>query len=418
MRHPIIVSTGALALACLLAGPATAQFGRVTLLVSNAEGSPVAGAEVDVECEKGLTQKRKSKKDGKVTFAFADATQSCVFRVSAEGYGTRQVRIKPPIGETLVEEVTLLEPTVEAMDVEVKEGQVARYTPAQVAFNAGAEALRAGDLEIAEAKFEEALELDDDLAEVPAALAVVYKQREEWEAAIAAAKRSLEVAGESPQMYRILYESYRALGNEAEATAAREALAALGQGRDSAAFAYNEGVAALQVGDDATAEERFEEALSLDSQMGPALLGLAAIRLRQGALAEAVELCERLLALEAQNETALRMRWQAYQSLGDEEKAEAAFADLAAADPTAVAEEIYTQAVELFEAGNSEAALDAFRRVVKIDPDRARTYYYLGLCYVNLGETAMAKENLQKFIDMAPDDPEVATANEMLSFLQ
>lgn len=405
-------------LSVLSVGTATAQFGRVTFLVSDATGQPVAGAEVNVECEKGLTEDRKTKKNGKVTFAFADATQFCTFRISAEGFATQQLRLKPPIGGTQIEEVTLVEPTVEAQDVEVGEGKVARYTPAQVAFNEGADALRAGDLSAAEAKFEEALERDKDLTEVHAALAVVYLQQERYEQAIAAARRSLETAGESPQMYRILYEAYRALGNEAEATAARDALAALGQGKDSATYAYNEGVAALKVGDDATAKERFEDALSVDPDMGPALLGLVAILMRQGNFEEAAETSERLVALEPENPTALRMRWQAYQNLGDEEKAEAAFADLAAADPTAIAEEIYEHGVERFEAGETQAAQQAFERVVSLDPDRARAYYYLGLCHLNGGESEQAKQNLSKFIEMAPDDPEVAAAKEMLSYLE
>ena len=40
----------------------------------------------------------------------------------------------------------------------------------------------------------------------------------------------------------------------------------------------------------------------------------------------------------------------------------------------------------------------------------------LGLVYVNTGDSAKAKEHLQKFIDLAPDDPEVATAKQMLDY--
>ena len=120
-------------LSVLSAATAVAQFGRVTFLVSDATGQPVAGAEVNVECEKGLTEDRKTKKNGKVTFAFADATQFCNFRISAEGFATQQLRLKPPIGDTQIEEVTLVEPTVEAQDVEVDAEGDDFHPPANIA---------------------------------------------------------------------------------------------------------------------------------------------------------------------------------------------------------------------------------------------------------------------------------------------
>jgi Tfp pilus assembly protein PilF len=56
--------------------------------------------------------------------------------------------------------------------------------------------------------------------------------------------------------------------------------------------------------------------------------------------------------------------------------------------------------------------------VLEIDPSVARAFYYLGLCYVSAGKPELARENLQKFIAMAPDDPEVANAKEMLGYLE
>ena len=42
----------------------------------------------------------------------------------------------------------------------------------------------------------------------------------------------------------------------------------------------------------------------------------------------------------------------------------------------------------------------------------------LAMCHVGRGENAAAKEQFEKFLAMAPDDPDAATAREMLSYLK
>jgi regulator of sirC expression with transglutaminase-like and TPR domain len=40
------------------------------------------------------------------------------------------------------------------------------------------------------------------------------------------------------------------------------------------------------------------------------------------------------------------------------------------------------------------------------------------MCLVQQGDNAGARQHFERFIELAPDDPEVATAREMLSYLK
>ena len=66
----------------------------------------------------------------------------------------------------------------------------------------------------------------------------------------------------------------------------------------------------------------------------------------------------------------------------------------------------------------AHAAVEAFERVLSADPAHARAHFWLGKSYHSAGDYEKGKEYLQKFIEMAPDDPEVPGAREMLSYLE
>lgn len=70
----------------------------------------------------------------------------------------------------------------------------------------------------------------------------------------------------------------------------------------------------------------------------------------------------------------------------------------------------------LFRDGNLNGAIMEFQRVLQIDPDHPQAHFQLGVCYVEI-DRALARYYLQRFIVLAPDDPEAETAREMLSYL-
>ncbi len=411
-----------LALGLALASGLEAQttFGRITIKIVDENGDPLPEATVSVTCDSlaGFSEEKTTDKKGKATFGVADATYTYNFRFAKDGYNPANTRIKPEIKKTTFRTFPLEK--LSAAPPPAQSGTTTRviYTAAEKVFNEGVKLLEAGDRAAAKVNFLAALEKDADMALAHSALAGVYLEDGDHDAAIASAQRLVELDPRNTRGHRVLYEAYKAKGKTKEAEAALEALSALDTG-GSAALVFNEAVDAYNVGDVATAKVRFEEALAADPELKPALSALATIYIGEKSYAQAAGAAEKLLAVEPGNLKALRIRHDAYRALGDAEKTAAAGQALAAADPRAAAGGVFERAVSLFEGGDTAAAKAEFEKVLELDPENERAYYRLGMCYISLGDSAKAKENLQKFIDIAPEgDPEIATARDMIGYLE
>jgi tetratricopeptide (TPR) repeat protein len=392
--------------------------GRGVIRVLDVAGNPIEGALITVtqpELPKFLIE-TKTKKKGSAALAFADATKTYVLKIEKEGYETVEMPFKAELRTSTEKEVTLRE---RGQEVALPEGgtELRRFTPSEKMFNAGVELLQGGDLEGAKAKFNEAIAENAKLAPAHAALAAVYLEQENYNEAIASANRFHELEPGHPTGYRVLYDAYRGLGQDAEAEAALAQLTAMGDSGDSAVLLYNEGVEALRIGQNATAKERFTAALAADPQLVPALVALGKVILDEGDFAAAAEKAEQALELDAENYTALLIAYESYKQLGDTENENAAFDKLAAAHPQRVAQVFYDKGVELFNAGEIRASITSFERALEADAGTIRAHYHLGIAYVNVGENDKAKGHLTQFLEMAPDDPDVATATEMLKYL-
>jgi tetratricopeptide (TPR) repeat protein len=181
---------------------------------------------------------------------------------------------------------------------------------------------------------------------------------------------------------------------------------------------FNEGNAAAREGDYALAKEKYRQALALDSGLEPAHAALATVLLLEKNYAEAAEAAGAALALEPTNEKMLTLRYQAYKALGEKEKTAEALAALEAADPKIAATDLFNRGVVAFDAGRMQDAIEALEQALTADPEFAKAHYYLGLCHVNTGNTALAREHLTAFVEMAPEDPDAAAARDMLDYLE
>lgn len=416
LRAQILI---ALATLLVFSGTAEAQaYGRVSVVVQNQQGEPLQGVKVVVTC-KELEKYREvatTNKKGKVTVSFTDATKAYDFRFEYEDHQPAEMTIKPKIRQSITREVTLTEGQVVTTDKGGVESHVI-YTPAERVYNEGVEALKSNDLATAKGKFLEALEKNEQMAPAHAALAGIHLQEKNYEAALASVTRYLELEPDNPNGLFMLYDVHTALGNQKEADAALKVLKETDKSGDAVALVYNAGVSAVKVGNYATAKARFLEAIEMDATLKEAAGALAVIYLTEKDHQKAAEWAEKHLALDPGNERSLRIRWEAYRELGDAEKTKEAFKALAEKNPQVLAAEFYDQGNDLFEAGDTQAAIEKFEHVLEIDPEHARAHYRLGVCQVGVGDPAGAKEHLQKFVELAPDDPEVATAKDMLKYL-
>lgn len=427
-----------LALGLLLAGASAAQnIARVNFVVTLPDGQPVKGVEITVTSRDlpRFQQKLKTSKRGEAILTVNDTEHNYQVGVKYADYELVEIEVRPSPSETVVRRIVLSSSkkapppaaggesgagagTATGTPAAVGGMAAAGLGPAGARFNEGAEAAMAEDYATAKAKFLAALELDPDLAPAHQALAGLFLDDEDYEAAARHAARAAAIDPRSTLAYRILYEAQTRLGNEAEAAAALAKLDEIGQGSFTADVVYNEGVAALRAGDTATAKANFEKALELDGDLMPAVSALAVVYLHEGSYAQAAEMAERFLAVNADDPQTLRIRWQAYRGLGDAAKEKEAFDAFAAGNPEGVATELFNAGAELFDSGDTEGARARFESVLALAPDHPRAHYQLALCLVQLGETAGAREHFERFIELAPDDSEVATAKEMLTYLK
>jgi tetratricopeptide (TPR) repeat protein len=188
--------------------------------------------------------------------------------------------------------------------------------------------------------------------------------------------------------------------------------------RGAAADVYNQGVMALRAQDYDTAVALFQSALEKQPELGAAHAALARVYMEKQEHAKALEHANHAIALQADVDSMNQVLYSSHNALGNKEEAQKALAALKAANPEKASLNVFNEAVDLYNAGNMAEAKAGFEQVLGADPNHAKAHYLLGLVFVNEANNAKAAEHLQKFIELAPDDPDAATAKEMLQYLK
>lgn len=409
----------AVLLSTLLASSAVAQntVSRVGVTVVDEAGNPLPGVTVTATHEQtNFKFERVTNKKGKATLAFRSGALTYMLTLSLDNYTPVSTPLKPRTGTVIYNTYTLAKGKSAQQDATEGTREVP-LTPAQKVFNEGVTALQAEDLVTAKAKLLQALEMDADVWQAHSGLAAIYLEEKDYAAAKASAEVVIEKEPESGRGYNMLYEALSGLG---EKEAAEELLAKISQmesGKDAVPLIYNEGAEAVRMGDMARGQERLEKALSLDPELHQAVKLLSIVYMNQKDYAKAAEYAERYLVAKPGDVNVMKLRVDAYTALGQKDKADQSFQELASADPKALIKGLFEGGQEQFNAGNTDAALDAFKKILAIDPEHGMTHYLIGLAYTNTGENGLAKTHLQKFVDLMPDHENAALAKEMLGFL-
>lgn len=218
---------------------------------------------------------------------------------------------------------------------------------------------------------------------------------------------------------RVTFTLVKAAPPEPEANAPKEL-----PGSEQAILAYNDGVTALRDGDLAAAVPKFEQAAALNPELADAQAVLAELYLEQKRNSDAVVAADRYLALKPNDPRGLRVRYDALKAAGEKQKALEALEALGTADPTdpETAVRFFNEGAERTRSGEYDEAAHFFERVAQISPDDpkfAKAHYVLGLSYAkDDAKKAQAKEHLQKFLQLSPNDADAETAKQMLDYLK
>ena len=414
--------------ALVLTAPETAaQVARISGQVVDPGGQPLGGVTITVtspDSENFEVVKTTNKKGG-VTFSFARGDWQYEIRLEKEGYQTKAELLPVQVGGYVKKGWILAPETAAAARAEGVAaggggGVVSGGGGGKVmrTFNEGVEAQRMGDLDLAVAKYRRAAEMDPKLAAPHTALAVVASIREDWETAAAEAEAAIAVDPEDVRAMQIRFVAYQNLGQETQASEAAAALREVGDLDVAAARIFNEGVDAIKAGDVATAQSKFKQVVQLAPEMVAPYIALAQISLAQGSPAEALAMAQSALEREPDNTRALEIAFDGARLMGNHEAAEQALDRLVELEPQWVTTTLFEHAVKLFNDNQAEAAALELKSVLKADPAHARANFLLGMSLLNSGRADEGRGYLEKFIELAPDDPDAEIARGLLSYQQ
>ena len=232
------------------------------------------------------------------TIFVLDGTLQYKFNISAPGYNTYEEVIKMKLGETNVREFLVYKAGTGPAGAPGAPAAPPKPDPAVEAYNAGAALSNSGDTAGAMAKFQEAVALKPDLTAGWMALAKVAVKEKKHEVAVDAAKKALEIDDEDADMWLVLYQSYTALGDKANAAIAEKKMPA------NPSKLFNEAARLINEGKDGEAEASLKRAVAADEKFAVAWYELGMVYVRAGKSAEAKAALNKYLELDPKGKDA------------------------------------------------------------------------------------------------------------------
>jgi len=406
-------------LVLIVAIPGLASAARKGRLVGRAvdpAGTPIEGVSVTVTSAEveGFKELRITDRKGVFIVDFERVNVTHHYRFEKAGFQTLESDLHWSLEGTERHDFVMQPAQAPTADLLPATSSV---EPAIAAYNAGVTALQAGDSAGAQAKFEEAVRHDPELRYAWAGLGVIHLQQGRYQEAVEAAEKAMALGAADEVTLRCRWEAYRQLGDEAKTAQALQDLQSYGRMTEEAKKAYNEGVALAKAGDPEGAFAKFREASQIDPTLKEALLGVAVEGLKIKRYEETMAAAEAVLKDDPQNGQALRLRYNASLGFGDQELIVDALLGLAGVEPKVARDGLLRLAYDAYDANDMARAKTLFGKVLQVDPNQVQSHYVLALIYVNDGSKEEAKQHLERFLQIAPDDPDAGTARNLLEYL-
>ena len=391
--------------------------GRLVGLVEDPEGNPIEGVTVRATSAQvpGYDVVEVTDKKGVFKLDFEEIDRVYTYVFTKPGYVTLRVdQTWQKVGTA--RRTFVLTPGEEAVvgDAVLVTGS----SEAATAYNAGVAALEAGDFATAEARFAEAVKADPGVPQAWMALSLAALEQQHYDEAAEAAEKAIGLGSTDPMVLRARWQAYRQLGDEAKAAEAQADLERIGELAEEAKRIYNEGVQLLKDGEKETAFARFKEALGADPNLQEAQFAVAMTGIEIGRNQEALDAAREILREDPNNADALRLRYNAALALNDPDLVADALVDLAPIEPAAAKQNLWLLAMTAYDANDMDAAERRFKNVLQVEPDKAQAHYLLGLIYLGRPDAqSETRQHLERFLELAPDDPDAAAARDILHYL-
>lgn len=202
-----------------------------------------------------------------------------------------------------------------------------------------------------------------------------------------------------------------------ETGAGIEAEVEVDEAREKAIPVFNQGVTALEAKDMQTALEHFLEASQIDPDFPEAQLATAAVAMELKNFQVAADAAEAILRLQPENVDAMGTAYFAELMIGDIDRLIPSAKRLAEANPEIVSNEMLQHAQVLFDDNRLAGSRLLLEVILERKPEFAPAYFQLGLTCNMQGDAGCAKQALARFLELAPDHPDAATARSLLDYL-
>lgn len=394
---------------------ALAQQARLVGKVVDPDGKPIPEVSVTATSPeiKDFKEVRKTDKKGAFILDFRYLGVTYHYRFVKPGYAPLDVDQKWELQGTQRYEWKMV-PTTAAPTAALP---ASTSEPAVIRYNEGVSAVRLKDYATAEAKFKESVQHDPKLARAWAALSTVQVQLGRNQEAAEAAEKAIALGLKDEVVLTARWQAYRNLADDAKTAEALKDLESVGRRAEEAKKLHNDAVALVKAGDHAGAFAKFQEAITVDPSLQPAQLGLATAALKIGRNAEAADAAEAVLKADPTNEPAIRIRYNACLTLNDADRLFDSLVGLMAVEPEVAGKGMLKLAFDAYDANDKFRAKQRFVKVLDVYPDQPLVHYHLGLIYVSEGANEDAKRHLERFVALAPNSQEAATAREVLKQL-
>ncbi len=374
------------------------------LVRSDVDERPIAGVSVTLQGN-GFEGEATSDADGRFEITVPEAAGQYRIALSKDGFASFDTELSLEAGQRSSFTFSLID------------AQTGRRQEAMQTYNEGAELYQANDMAGAKAKFLMALEADPERVEAQLGLANVYLAEEDLDGARGAIERFLAARPDEEGPQRLAFEIYRRQGDLDKLAPMVESLRDTEGAANLAALVYNDGVAALGSQENTRASALFEMAHSLNPTIAEPLAGLATIQYNDQDYEGLEGTLERLAKVAPDHPRSRRLRFLLHDARNETEAAQAAFEAYHAVDGPAAIDLLYKRADLDFRESRPEVARVALERILELSPDHGRAHFTLGLVMASSDDTAAARKHLNRFLELLPDDPDAATAREMLPHL-
>ncbi|MCB1035252.1 MAG: tetratricopeptide repeat protein, partial [Acidobacteria bacterium] len=361
-------------------------------------------------------ESKTTKKNGTFVVAFSDAFRVYLYKFEKDGYQTQSVEFKASKSGVIRHDFTIYAGVPEGQAGDVSNVD-STSNEAVLAFNEALAAFNGDELATAEAKLKETLAADPEIHQAHLLLSEVYFKEGKYRDSATSAEAALLLVPNNNDGLRLRYQAYRSAGEKDKADEAFEAYKAAGEAAEEAKRVYNEGVALDKAGNQEGAYDKFLQATEMDPNLGLAQTAVMALAFKTERYEAAAKAAEQLINNNPGDPQALRVRFDSYEKLGNKEKRLEALLGLANTDPDFALGTLLNEAAAIFNGGDMKTSKPLFEKIIAIDPNRAKVYYFLGLIAVNEGNNALAKQHLSKFIELDPADPDASTAKDMIAYL-